>query len=57
MQRPAGNNAPWMYDDVGISGAPSLWKSVTADGTQKIVVTLPTASNPNWFIHNGHGQI
>ncbi len=57
MQAASGSNAPWTYGGAGIGGVPSLWKSVTADGSNKVIVTITTPSNPDWFIHNGLGQI
>ncbi len=49
--------AVWSYGGAGIGGVPSRWSSVTAEGTNKVVVTLNQASNPDWFIHNGLGQL
>ena len=51
------NGAPWVYGGAGIGGLPTRWSSVTADGSDKVVVTLNKPSNPTWFIHNGLGQL
>lgn len=48
---------PWMNGGSGIGGLPALWKSVTAQGKDKVVITLNKPSNPQWFIRNGLGQI
>jgi peptide/nickel transport system substrate-binding protein len=48
---------PWAYGGAGSGGVPSDWKSVTAVGARKIVITLTRAVNQQWFIRNGLGQI
>ncbi|WP_028962964.1 peptide ABC transporter substrate-binding protein [Sulfobacillus thermosulfidooxidans] len=48
---------PWGYGGAGIGGLPTRWQSVTADGPYKVIVTLNKPSNPQWFLHNGLGQI
>jgi peptide/nickel transport system substrate-binding protein len=53
----AANNAPWVYGASGSGGVPADWKSVVADGSDKVVITLDKPSNPQWFIHNGLSQI
>jgi peptide/nickel transport system substrate-binding protein len=50
-------NAVWVYGGQGIGGIPSEWTSVTADGADKVVVKLSQPTNPDWFIHNGLGQL
>ena len=50
-------NAPWPYGPTGSGGVPADWKSVTAKGSNKVVVTLNKSVNPQWFIHNGLAQI
>lgn len=50
-------NAPWTYGAAGSGGVPQDWKSVTAHGSNTVVVTLDKAVNPTWFIHNGLSQI
>jgi peptide/nickel transport system substrate-binding protein len=57
MQAATSTTAPWLYGGAGIGGLPQRWKSVTADGADKVVVTLTTPSNPQWIIHIGVGQI
>ncbi|AEJ41647.1 extracellular solute-binding protein family 5 [Sulfobacillus acidophilus TPY] len=57
MKAASGSNAPWTYGGAGIGGVPTRWTSVTANGSNQVIVTLNQASNPNWFIHNGLGQI
>ncbi|WP_053959071.1 peptide ABC transporter substrate-binding protein [Sulfobacillus thermosulfidooxidans] len=51
------SSLPWGYGGAGIGGIPTRWKSVTADGPYKVIVTLTQPSNPQWFLHNGLGQI
>ncbi|AUW93664.1 ABC transporter substrate-binding protein [Sulfobacillus thermotolerans] len=56
----ASSNAPslpWGYGGAGIGGLPTRWQSVTANGPYQVVVTLNQPSNPQWFLHNGLGQI
>ncbi len=50
-------HAPWVYGPTGSGGVPQDWKSVTAQGNNTVVVTLTKPVNPQWFIHNGLGQI
>lgn len=50
-------NAPWTYGPTGSGGVPKDWKSVVAQGTNKVIVSLNKSVNPQWFIHNGLGQI
>ncbi len=50
-------NAPWTYGAAGSGGVPSDWKSVTAQGSNTVVVTVDKPVNPTWFIHNGLSQI
>ncbi len=50
-------NLPWGYGGAGSGGIPTRWTSVVAQGSDTVVVTLNTPSNPNWFIHNGLAQI
>lgn len=50
-------NAPWPYGPAGSGGMPKDWKSVVAQGNNTVVVTLKKSANPQWFIHNGLGQI
>ncbi len=50
-------HAPWVYGPTGSGGVPQDWKSVTAQGTNTVTVTLTKPANPQWFIHNGLGQI
>lgn len=57
MKAASGSTAPWTYGGAGIGGLPVRWQSVATDGANKVVVTLTTPSNPQWFIHNGLGQI
>ncbi|MCL4351376.1 MAG: ABC transporter substrate-binding protein [Firmicutes bacterium] len=53
----SSGNAPWTYGGAGIGGLPTRWQSVTADGLYKVIVTLNQPSNPQWFLHNGLGQV
>lgn len=59
----SGNQSlPWGYGGAGIGGLPTQgskgrWQSVVAEGKHTVVVTLTTPSNPQWFLHNGLGQI
>lgn len=53
----SGSSAPWTYGGAGIGGLPVRWQSVQADGPYKVVVTLNQPSNPQWFLHNGLGQV
>ncbi len=48
---------PWQYGGAGIGGTPSRWRSVKARGSDTVVITLNQPSNPQWFLHNGLGQI
>jgi peptide/nickel transport system substrate-binding protein len=48
---------PWYYGGAGMGGVPTRWKSVVADGPEKVVVTLNEPTNPAWFEHNGLTQI
>ncbi len=48
---------PWVYGGAGIGGIPVRWKSVVAQGSSTVVVTLDQPSNPQWFLRNGLGQI
>ncbi len=48
---------PWLNGGAGIGGIPTLIKSVKANGTYQVIVTLNKPSNPAWFIRNGLGQI
>lgn len=57
LKATSGSSAPWTYGGVGIGGLPTRWQNVQAEGNDKVVVTLTTPSNPDWFIHNGLGQI
>ncbi len=50
-------NAPWTYGPAGSGGVPTDWSSVTAKGTDTVVVKLKKPANPQWFIHNGLSQI
>lgn len=50
-------NSPWTYGAAGSGGVPSDWKSVVAQGSNTVIVTLTKPSNPDWFIHNGLSQI
>lgn len=52
-----GQTPPWQYGAAGIGGIPSRWQSVTAQGQDRVIVTLNQPSNPQWFLHNGLGQI
>lgn len=51
------NGAVWVYGGQGIGGLPTRWASVTAQGSNKVLVKLTQPSNPTWFIHNGLGQL
>ncbi len=51
------SNLPWGYGGAGSGGIPARWANVVAQGSHTVVVTLNTPSNPEWFIHNGLGQI
>lgn len=53
----SGSNAVWVYGGAGIGGVPTRWASVTAVGTNKVIVKLTQPSSPTWFIHNGLGQL
>jgi peptide/nickel transport system substrate-binding protein len=60
MMAASASNAsslPWGYGGAGIGGLPTRWQSVTAPGPDTVVVTLNQPSNPQWFLHNGLGQI
>lgn len=48
---------PWTYGPAGSGGVPGDWASVTAKGSNTVVVTLKKPANPQWFIHNGLSQI
>lgn len=50
-------NLPWAYGGAGSGGVPSDWKSVTAEGTHKVLITLTKPVNQEWFIRNGLGQL
>jgi len=53
----SGPNSPLAYCFSGEGGVPSLWKSVAAEGTDKVVVTTTQPVNPQWFIYNGLTQL
>ncbi len=53
----SGSSSPWEYGGAGIGGLPVRWKSVVPDGPEKVIVTLNEPSNPQWFLHNGLGQV
>lgn len=53
----SGGKAPWTYGGAGIGGLPAMWKSVVAQGNHTVVVTLNQKANPQWFLHNGLGQV
>ncbi|AUW94075.1 MAG: peptide ABC transporter substrate-binding protein [Sulfobacillus thermotolerans] len=50
-------DSPWPYGAEGSGGVPNDWKSVTAQGSNTVVVQLRSPANPQWFIHNGLSQI
>ena len=50
-------NLPWNFGGEGSGGVPTVWKSVVAQGTHTVVITLTQPRNPQWFIHNGINQI
>lgn len=50
-------DSPWPYGPAGSGGVPKDWKSVTAQGPDTVVITLTKPVNPQWFIHNGLGQL
>jgi peptide/nickel transport system substrate-binding protein len=50
-------NLPWFHAGSGVGGIPSKWRSVVAQGNNRIVVTLTQPVNPQWFIRNGLAQI
>ncbi len=57
MRAASQPKAPWVYGGDGVGGLPTRWSSVTASGSDKVIVTLNTPSNQTWFIHNGLGQL
>lgn len=50
-------HVPWTYGPAGSGGVPSDWSSVTARGSNTVVITLKSPANPQWFIHNGLSQL
>lgn len=50
-------NLPWGYGGAGTGGLPADWQSVVAKGRYTVVFTLKKPANPQWFMHNGLGQI
>lgn len=57
MKAASQPNAPWVFGGLGSGGMPTDWKSVSADGTDTVIVQLARPANPQWFIHNGLTQI
>jgi len=57
MKAASAANAPWVFWGQGFGGFPTIWKSVTAEGSDTVVVTLTEPRNPAWFVRNGLGQI
>lgn len=57
MDAASQNNAVWSYGGAGGGGVPADFQSVTADGPDKVIVTLVHPENQTWFIHNGLAQI
>ncbi|MHB1611867.1 MAG: peptide ABC transporter substrate-binding protein [Sulfobacillus sp.] len=57
MDAASQSTSPWPYGPAGSGGVPKDWQSVTAQGTHTVVITLNKEVNPQWFIHNGLGQI
>lgn len=53
----SGPKSPLAYCFAGSGGVPQDWKSVTADGPDKVVVTTTASVNPVWFEHNGLSQL
>ena len=53
----SSGKSPWNYGGAGIGGLPVRWKSVKVTGPDSLIVTLNKPSNPDWFIHNGLGQV
>ncbi|WP_053958854.1 peptide ABC transporter substrate-binding protein [Sulfobacillus thermosulfidooxidans] len=51
------SNLPWGYGGAGTGGIPTDWASVVAKSPYTVVVTLKKPANPEWFEHNGLGQI
>ncbi|MGC8489548.1 MAG: peptide ABC transporter substrate-binding protein [Clostridia bacterium] len=53
----SGPTSPLAYCFTGEGGVPSLWKSVVAQGSDKVVITTTQPVNPQWFIYNGLTQL
>lgn len=49
--------SPWGFAGMGSGGVPSIWKSVRAQNSHTVVVTLTEPRNQQWFIHNGLSQL
>lgn len=50
-------NYAWTSASQGFGGMPTIWQSVMAVGTHKVVVTLTKPRNSAWFIRNGLTEI
>lgn len=53
----SGPKSPLGYCFAGTGGVPEDWKSVQADGANKVVITTTSSVNPVWFEHNGLSQL
>lgn len=51
------SSLPWAFAGEGFGGMPGLWKSVVAQGSDQVVITLTTPKNQQWFLRNGINQI
>lgn len=49
--------APWPYVGAGSGDIPDGVKSVVADGTHEVTVTLKQPTNQAWFLYNGLSQL
>jgi len=49
--------APWPYVGAGSGDIPDGVKSVVADGTDEVTVTLKQPTNQAWFLYNGLSQL